>query len=107
MARSLELPEERNRNALQSQRDSKTKVCQRRFGWPTAFVAETYGWLTGRPAVCISALGPGAFNFCFISKSVSVAAVSAPPDECSSRETWSLQSTFGQFRTVSLAEHQP
>jgi hypothetical protein len=68
MARSLRVPEERNRNTLGSQHGWKTKECQRRFGWPTAFVAETYGWLAGRPAVCISALGPGAFNFCFISK---------------------------------------
>jgi thiamine pyrophosphate-dependent acetolactate synthase large subunit-like protein len=35
---------------------------------PTAFVAATYGRLTGRPAVCISALGPGMLNFCFIPK---------------------------------------
>ena len=35
---------------------------------PGAFMAATYGWLTGKPGVCISALGPGAQNFCFISK---------------------------------------
>ncbi len=35
---------------------------------PGAFAAATYGRLTGKPAVCISALGPGVLNFCFISK---------------------------------------
>ena len=57
--------------------DSKNRVSHARFGWATAFVAETYGWLKGRPAVCISALGPGAFNFCFISKPLSSGG--APP----------------------------
>jgi acetolactate synthase-1/2/3 large subunit len=35
---------------------------------PGAFKAATYGRLTGKPGVCISALGPGMLNFCFISK---------------------------------------
>jgi hypothetical protein len=38
---------------------------------PTAFMAPTYGWLTGKPGVCISSLGPGTLNFCFISKVLS------------------------------------
>ena len=67
MTRSLELFEEENRNTGKTLQ-SKIQPCTERSGWPTAFVAETYGWLQGRPAVCISALGPGAFNFCFISK---------------------------------------
>src|SRR4029450_8430588 len=67
MPRSLELFEEENRNTEKSLQ-SKIQPCLEGSGWPTAFVAETYGWLQGRPAICISALGPGAFNFCFISK---------------------------------------
>jgi thiamine pyrophosphate-dependent acetolactate synthase large subunit-like protein len=27
-----------------------------------------YGWLTCKPGVCISTLGPGMLHFCFISK---------------------------------------
>ena len=38
---------------------------------PTAFMAPTYGWLTGKPGVCISTLGPGTLDFCFISKVLS------------------------------------
>ena len=48
--------------------DSKNRVRHTRFGWATAFVAETYGWLKGQPAVFISALGPGTFSFCIISR---------------------------------------
>ena len=37
------------------------------LSWRTAFIAETYGCLTGQPSVCIGALGPGTQSFCFIS----------------------------------------
>jgi acetolactate synthase I/II/III large subunit len=47
---------------------SRIDFCQRLGIWPTAFVAETYGRLTGQPGVCISALGPGVQSFCFISR---------------------------------------
>ena len=42
--------------------------CRRRHGRPTAFIAETYGRLTGEPGVCISALAAGVQSFCFISR---------------------------------------
>ena len=35
---------------------------------PGAFKAATYGRLAGKPGICISALGPGMLNFCFISR---------------------------------------
>ena len=35
---------------------------------PGPFMAATYGRLSGKPGICISALGPGAQNFCFVSK---------------------------------------
>ena len=35
---------------------------------PGAFKAATYGRLTGKPGICISVLGPGMLNFCFISR---------------------------------------
>ena len=38
----------------------------KQFSLP-AFTAGTYGRLTGKPGVCISALGPGMLHFCFIS----------------------------------------
>ena len=37
------------------------------LSWRTAFIAETYGCLTGQPGICIGALGPGTQSFCFIS----------------------------------------
>ena len=33
---------------------------------PGAFRAATYGRLTGKPGIFISALGPGMLNFCFL-----------------------------------------
>jgi acetolactate synthase-1/2/3 large subunit len=38
---------------------------------PGPFKAATYGRLTGKPGICISALGPGMQNFCFISRVIS------------------------------------
>jgi hypothetical protein len=37
---------------------------------PKAFIAETYGWLMGKPGICISVLAPGGLNFCFILKAL-------------------------------------
>jgi thiamine pyrophosphate-dependent enzyme len=55
-------------NVVESLRGSKREPIVTRYEWPTGFVAETYGRLTGKPGICISAPGPGTLNFCFISK---------------------------------------
>jgi hypothetical protein len=47
---------------------SRSTLTMRQPASPSAFVAATYGRLTGNPGICISALGPGMLNFCFISK---------------------------------------
>jgi hypothetical protein len=46
---------------------SKIELIVTRHDQPAAFVAATYG-----PGVCISTLGPGMLNFCFISSWVFV-----------------------------------
>jgi acetolactate synthase-1/2/3 large subunit len=53
-------------DVVESLHGSKTRHEQ-----PAAFMAVTYGRLTGKPGVCISTLGPGVLNFCFISKVLS------------------------------------
>jgi len=58
------VPGEENLDVVESLHGSKIEQ-------PAAFVAATYGRLTGKPGVCISALGPGVLNFCFISKVLS------------------------------------
>ena len=57
------VPGEENLDVLQSLRGSKIELVVTRHEQAAAFMAATYGRLTGHPGVCISTLGPGALNF--------------------------------------------
>src|SRR5689334_331763 len=57
------VPGEENLDTLESLRTSGIEVVLTRHEQAAAFMAATYGRLTGRPGVCISTLGPGALNF--------------------------------------------
>src|SRR6476620_8211426 len=57
------VPGEENLDVLESLRNSKIKFVVTRHEQSAAFMAATYGRLTGKPGVCISTLGPGALNF--------------------------------------------
>ncbi|MBR9699099.1 acetolactate synthase large subunit [Candidatus Woesearchaeota archaeon] len=56
------VPGEENLDLLESLRKSKIKVIVNRHEQGAAFMAATYGRLTGKPGVCMSTLGPGATN---------------------------------------------
>ena len=56
------LPGEENLDFLKSLRTSSIKVMVTRHEQAAAFMAATYGRLTGKPGVCFSTLGPGATN---------------------------------------------
>ncbi len=56
------LPGEENLDFLESLRTSKIKVIITRHEQTAAFMAATYGRLTGKAGVCFSTLGPGATN---------------------------------------------
>src|SRR3989344_9168529 len=56
------LPGEENLHLLEALRKSKIKVIINRHEQCSAFMAATYGRLTGKPGVCLSTLGPGATN---------------------------------------------
>ncbi len=56
------LPGEENLDFLESLRTSKIKLILTRHEQTAAFMAATYGRLTGRAGVCFSTLGPGATN---------------------------------------------
>ena len=58
-------------DVVESLRGSKSELFVTQYEQPAAFTAATYGRLTGKPGVCISTLGPGMLNFCFISKVLS------------------------------------
>lgn len=56
------LPGEENLDLLESLRTSHIKLVITRHEQTAAFMAATYGRLTGRAGVCFSTLGPGATN---------------------------------------------
>jgi acetolactate synthase-1/2/3 large subunit len=56
------LPGEENLDFLDSLRTSKIRLVLTRHEQAAAFMAATYGRLTGRAGVCFSTLGPGATN---------------------------------------------
>ena len=56
------VPGEENLDFVESLRTSSIQLVITRHEQPAAFMAATYGRLTGRPGVCLSTLGPGALN---------------------------------------------
>jgi acetolactate synthase I/II/III large subunit len=56
------VPGEENLDFVESLRSSSIELVVTRHEQSAAFMAATYGRLTGRPGVCISTLGPGALN---------------------------------------------
>jgi len=57
------VPGEENLDFLESLRTSKIKLVLTRHEQGAAFMAATYGRMTGKVGVCLSTLGPGATNF--------------------------------------------
>src|SRR3712207_7591683 len=56
------IPGEENLDVVEALRRSKIELVLTRHEQSAAFMAATYGRLTGKPGVCISTLGPGALN---------------------------------------------
>ena len=56
------IPGEENLDVVESIRKSRIKLVVTRHEQAAAFMAATYGRLTGKPGVCITTLGPGALN---------------------------------------------
>src|SRR5260370_25913747 len=57
------VPGEENLDVLESLRGSKIEFVVMRHEQAAAFLAATYGRLTGKAGVCLSTPGPGALNF--------------------------------------------
>jgi acetolactate synthase-1/2/3 large subunit len=57
------VPGEENLDVVESLRRSNIELVVMRHEQAAAFMAATYGRLTGKPGVCLSTLGPGALNF--------------------------------------------
>src|SRR5271154_7108377 len=56
------IPGEENLDVVEAIRSSSIELVLTRHEQAAAFMAATYGRLTGKPGVCISTLGPGALN---------------------------------------------
>src|SRR5580700_9696918 len=56
------IPGEENLDVVESLRTSKIQLILTRHEQAAAFMAATYGRLTGKPGVCLTTLGPGALN---------------------------------------------
>src|SRR3954468_14991085 len=56
------IPGEENLDVVESLRKSSIELVLTRHEQAAAFMAATYGRLTGKPGVCLSTLGPGALN---------------------------------------------
>jgi acetolactate synthase I/II/III large subunit len=61
--RILGVPGEENLDVIESLHRSKIELVVTRHEQAAAFMAATFGRLTGQPGVCLSTLGPGALNF--------------------------------------------
>jgi glyoxylate carboligase len=57
------VPGEENLDFLEALRKSKIQLILTRHEQGAAFMAATYGRLTGKTGVCLATLGPGATNF--------------------------------------------
>jgi acetolactate synthase I/II/III large subunit len=57
------VPGEENLDVVESLHHSKIELVVTRHEQAAAFMAATFGRLTGDPGVCLSTLGPGALNF--------------------------------------------
>jgi acetolactate synthase-1/2/3 large subunit len=60
--RIFAVPGEENLDVLESLRRSSIELVVTRHEQPAAFMAATYGRLTGKAGVCLTTLGPGATN---------------------------------------------
>src|SRR6202051_3413387 len=93
------VPGEENLDVVESLRNSKIELIVTRHEQAAAFMAATYGRLTGHPGVCISTLGPGALNF---STGAAYALLGAMPMILITGQKGILSSRQAQFQVVDV-----
>src|SRR6201998_1593326 len=93
------LPGEENLDVLESLRSSKIEFVVTRHEQAAAFMAATYGRLTGKPGVCLSTLGPGALNLC---TGAAYALLGAMPMVLITGQKGILHSKQGHFQLVDI-----
>ena len=93
------VPGEENLDFLEALRTSKIRLVVTRHEQAAAFMAATYGRLTGRPGVCFSTLGPGATN---LVTGAAYALLGAMPMVMITGQKPILQSRQGRFQIIDM-----
>ena len=93
------IPGEENLDIVESIRKSKIELVLTRHEQAAAFMAATYGRLTGKAGVCISTLGPGALN---LSTGAAYAHLGAMPMVLITGQKGILSSRQARFQIVDI-----
>jgi acetolactate synthase I/II/III large subunit len=93
------IPGEENLDIVESIRRSTIQLVLTRHEQAAAFMAATYGRLTGKPGVCITTLGPGALN---LSTGAAYALLGAMPMIMITGQKGILSSRQARFQIVDM-----
>jgi acetolactate synthase-1/2/3 large subunit len=93
------IPGEENLDVVESISKSSIQLVITRHEQAAAFMAATYGRLTGKPGVCIATLGPGALNF---STGAAYALLGAMPMIMITGQKGILSSRQARFQVVDI-----
>ena len=93
------IPGEENLDVVESIRNSSIQLVLTRHEQAAAFMAATYGRLTGKPGVCITTLGPGALN---LSTGAAYALLGAMPMIMITGQKGILSSRQARFQIVDI-----
>jgi acetolactate synthase I/II/III large subunit len=93
------VPGEENLDVVESLRKSSIKLIVTRHEQPAAFMAATYGRLTGKPGVCMTTLGPGALN---LTTGAAYASLGAMPMVMITGQKGILSSRQAKFQIVDI-----
>lgn len=93
------IPGEENLDFVESLRTSSVRLVLTRHEQAAAFMAATYGRLTGKPCVCLATLGPGALN---LTTGAAYALLGAMPMVMITGQKGILSSRQAQFQIVDI-----
>ena len=93
------IPGEENLDVVESIRNSSIELVLTRHEQAAAFMAATYGRLSGRPGVCLTTLGPGALN---LSTGAAYALLGAMPMVMITGQKGILSSRQARFQVVDV-----
>src|ERR1700757_2900935 len=93
------VPGEENLDVVEALRKSSIQLILTRHEQAAAFMAATYGRLTGRPGVCLTTLGPGALN---LSTGAAYALLGAMPMMMITGQKGILSSRQARFQVVDI-----